>query len=94
MGAAGEALLTEGSITNIFVRGKEGGLATPPLSLGLLPGILRGSLIESGEAYEANVTLNDLAEGFFLGNALRGLVPAVLLPFRKGMMNDTPANPI
>ena len=94
LGAAGEALLTEGSITNIFVRGKEGGLATPPLGLGLLPGILRGSLIESGEAYEANVTLNDLAEGFFLGNALRGLVAAVLLPFRKGMMNDTPANPI
>ena len=75
-----DGLVTEGSWTNIFVRARDGTLLTPPLELGLLPGILRRSLLESGEAREAELTLDDLADGFLLGNALRGLVPARLLP--------------
>ena len=70
--------LTEGSFTNIFVAKGEI-LVTPPAALGLLPGVLRRSLIESGRAIEGDVTMNDLEHGFFIGNALRGLIPAKLL---------------
>ncbi|MWV26567.1 aminodeoxychorismate synthase component I [Aurantiacibacter rhizosphaerae] len=69
--------VTEGSWTNIFVE-RDGILLTPPLSAGLLPGILRRSLIEDGKAREAVLTLGDLEGGFFIGNALRGLMPATL----------------
>jgi para-aminobenzoate synthetase/4-amino-4-deoxychorismate lyase len=71
-------LVTEGSFTNIFVE-RAGKLLTPPAALGLLPGVLRRSLIESGRAEEAELTLDDLAGGFLIGNALRGLMPARLL---------------
>ena len=70
--------LTEGSFTNIFVpRGD--GLVTPPAALGLLPGVLRRSLLDSCRAVEGAVTMADLEQGFFIGNALRGLIPAKLL---------------
>ncbi|KUR73737.1 aminobenzoate synthetase [Novosphingobium fuchskuhlense] len=70
--------LTEGSFTNLFVpRGDV--LVTPPAVLGLLPGILRRSLLESGRAIEGDVTMADLEASFFIGNALRGLMPARLL---------------
>jgi para-aminobenzoate synthetase/4-amino-4-deoxychorismate lyase len=54
-------------------------LLTPPLSLGLLPGVLRAELIEKGRAVESHLRPADLAQGFFLGNSLRGLVPARLM---------------
>jgi para-aminobenzoate synthetase/4-amino-4-deoxychorismate lyase len=69
--------LTEGSFTSIFVE-RDGTLLTPPAELGLLPGILRGELLAGGQAREAELTLADLANGFFIGNALRGLIPARL----------------
>ena len=74
-----DGLLTEGSYTNVFVEGADGVLLTPPAALGLLPGVLRRSLIEADRAREANLTLDDLAGGFFVGNALRGLMKATLL---------------
>ena len=37
------------------------------------------ALRESGRAVEAELRLDDLADGFLIGNALRGLIPAVLL---------------
>lgn len=68
--------LCEGTITNLFLR-KDGRLHTPALSCGLLPGILRQSLLARGEAQEAVLTPADLEEGqIFCGNALRGLIPA------------------
>ncbi|XUU61569.1 aminodeoxychorismate synthase component I [Erythrobacter sp. HA6-11] len=73
-----DGLVTEGSYTNIFVRGEDGLLLTPPASLGLLPGVFRRSLVDSGEAREAELTLDDLASGFILGNAVRGLFEASL----------------
>jgi len=73
-----DGLLTEGCFTNLFVE-RGGKLLTPPASLGLLPGVLRRSLLEQGRAEEAELTLDDLKDGFLIGNALRGLVPAVLL---------------
>jgi para-aminobenzoate synthetase/4-amino-4-deoxychorismate lyase len=72
-----DGLLTEGSFTNLFVE-RDGTLLTPPAALGLLPGVLRRSLIEQGRAREADLTLNDLAGDFFIGNALRGLMKACL----------------
>ena len=73
-----DGMLTEGSFTNLFVE-RDGRLLTPPAALGLLPGVLRHSLIDSGRAVEAELTLADLAGSFLIGNALRGLTPARLL---------------
>jgi para-aminobenzoate synthetase/4-amino-4-deoxychorismate lyase len=73
-----DGLLTEGTFTNLFVE-KDGKLLTPPAALGLLPGVLRRSLIEQGRAVEAELRLSDLADGFLIGNARRGLLPARLL---------------
>jgi para-aminobenzoate synthetase/4-amino-4-deoxychorismate lyase len=74
-----DGLVTEGSWTSVFVDGAGGVLVTPPTSLGLLPGVLRGSLIAEGRAREGALTLDDLANGFWIGNALRGLMKAVLI---------------
>ena len=69
--------VTEGTITNVFIE-RDGILLTPPMTLGLLPGILRARLIAEGRAREEALTIADLESGFFLGNALRGLIPAIL----------------
>ena len=70
--------LTEGSRTNIFVD-RGGQLLTPPLTRGIMPGILRGKLIEEGRAEEGDLTAADLTDGFFIGNIVRGLIPAKLV---------------
>ena len=69
--------LTEGSFTNLFVE-RKGKLLTPPLTRGLLPGVLRERLIEQGSAEEADLTEADLIGGFLVGNSVRGLIPAIL----------------
>ena len=75
-----DGCVTEGSFTNIFVPSDEDDvLLTPPLEQGLLPGVLRRSLIESGKAREAAISLGDLARPFYIGNAVRGLMKARLL---------------
>jgi para-aminobenzoate synthetase/4-amino-4-deoxychorismate lyase len=71
-----EGYLTEGSFTALFVE-RDGVLVTPPLSRGLLPGVLRAELLATGRAVEGDLRPEDLAGGFLLGNALRGLVAAV-----------------
>ncbi|WP_294121259.1 aminodeoxychorismate synthase component I [Sphingomonas sp.] len=72
-----EGQLTEGSRTNIFVqRGDK--LLTPPLTRGIMPGILRAKLIEEGRAEEGDLTPEDLSQGFYIGNIVRGLIPAKL----------------
>jgi para-aminobenzoate synthetase/4-amino-4-deoxychorismate lyase len=75
----GDGFVTEGSWTSIFVDGPDGVLLTPPTTLGLLHGVLRAQLITEGRAREAELTLDDLAHGFWIGNALRGLMGAVLI---------------
>ena len=72
-----DGFLTEGSFTSIFVE-RGGRLVTPPLARGLLPGVLRARLLDEGKAEEGELRPADLADGFFLGNAVRGLVPARL----------------
>ncbi|HKY83064.1 MAG TPA: aminotransferase class IV [Sphingobium sp.] len=69
--------LTEGCFSSIFVeRGDK--LVTPPLSRGVLPGVLRRSLLDIGEAVEGDLRPRDLEQGFFIGNAARGMVAASL----------------
>jgi para-aminobenzoate synthetase / 4-amino-4-deoxychorismate lyase len=69
--------LTEGSFTTLFIE-NAGRLLTPPLASGLLPGTLRAELLATGKAEERLLTLADLdaAEAIFLGNSVRGLIPA------------------
>jgi para-aminobenzoate synthetase/4-amino-4-deoxychorismate lyase len=72
-----EGFLTEGSFTSLFVE-QDGLLSTPPLGRGVLPGVLRATLIDEGRAVERDLRVDDLADGFFIGNMARGLMPAVL----------------
>lgn len=72
-------MLCEGTITTLFVR-RGDVLLTPPLSAGVLPGILRQELLDNGTAQEANLTINDLnGAEVFVGNSLRGLIKAHLI---------------
>ncbi|KRE20781.1 hypothetical protein ASE66_08085 [Bosea sp. Root483D1] len=69
-----QGFVTETSRSTIFVE-RDGVLLTPPLEHGLLPGVLRRELIETGAARETPLRLHDLveAERWFVGNSLRGL---------------------
>ena len=69
----------EGTITNIFADFGEG-IVTPPTTCGLLPGILRAELLE-GDVRTEIIPFARLktAKRIFLGNSLRGLIPAVLV---------------
>lgn len=72
----GEA--SEGTITSLFADFGDG-LLTPPLASGCLPGILRAELLGSGRAREAVIRGEDLPRArLYMGNALRGLIPARL----------------
>jgi para-aminobenzoate synthetase/4-amino-4-deoxychorismate lyase len=74
-----DGLVTEGSFTCVFAEGPDGVLLTPPATLGLLPGVLREQLLAEGKARESELTVDDLAHGFWLGNAVRGLMRAELI---------------
>lgn len=72
--------LCEGTITSVFFDCGDG-LCTPPLTCGCLPGILRGALIAQGQVREAVLHAADLpGTRLFVGNSLRGLIPARLQP--------------
>ncbi|WP_245873143.1 aminotransferase class IV family protein [Albidovulum inexpectatum] len=71
--------VAEGTITNVFVDPGQG-LITPPLSCGCLPGILRGELLASRAAREGVIRPHELRGArLFVGNSLRGLIPARLV---------------
>ena len=72
----GDGYLTEGSFTSLFVDDGTGAMLTPPLARGLLPGVLRGRLLDEGRAREADLRPEDLRGGFRIGNAVRGLIRA------------------
>lgn len=66
----------EGTITTVFFD-RGAGLRTPPLASGLLPGVLRAEL----GCPEEILLAEDLPRvRLWTGNALRGLIPAVLVP--------------
>lgn len=63
----------DGTITTVFFD-RGAGMRTPPLSCGLLPGVLRAELAVPEEVLLAE----DLPRvRLWVGNALRGLIPAV-----------------
>lgn len=70
----------EGARSNVFVE-RDGLLLTPPATCGLLPGVMRRHLLESGRAVEQILTREDLyrAQRIFLANALRGMIPVSLI---------------
>ena len=70
----------EGARSNVFIE-RDGVLLTPPLSCGLLPGVMRRHLLESGRAVEQVLYKEDLlnASRVYLANALRGLIPVSVL---------------
>lgn len=83
--AAGELL--EGARSNVFVR-LNGQWYTPPLSLGILPGVMRAEVLAHPQRYlaadsvtEAVLSRVDVeqAEALALSNALRGVVSVRLL---------------
>jgi para-aminobenzoate synthetase/4-amino-4-deoxychorismate lyase len=71
--------LTEGGRSNVFLR-IGGGWHTPPLSCGVLPGVMRAVLLAdpAWQARESILTLQDLraADAVIVCNALRGALPA------------------
>jgi 4-amino-4-deoxychorismate lyase len=70
----------EGTITNIFAEAADGMLLTPPLTSGLLPGVLRAELIRERKARGEVLKLDDLRHRkLFVGNSLRGLIRAELV---------------
>ncbi|MEY3798821.1 MAG: hypothetical protein RLZZ406_122, partial [Pseudomonadota bacterium] len=76
-----QGFVTEGGRTSIFIKpqGRSEWL-TPPVSAGLLPGVMRATLLADPKlnAREANLTINDvsMADEIILTNALRGLIKA------------------
>ncbi|MEJ6710237.1 MAG: aminotransferase class IV [Amylibacter sp.] len=71
--------LCEGTITNFFVR-RGNVLLTPPVSAGVLPGVLRQEMLENGTAIEADLTPSDLdGADVYVGNSLRGLIKARMI---------------
>ncbi|HDR9505822.1 aminodeoxychorismate synthase component I [Burkholderia cepacia] len=73
--------VTEGGRSNLFVK-LDGQWVTPPLACGVLPGVMRGVLLDDRAfgATERVVTCDDLAraQALLLTNALRGALDAVL----------------
>ncbi len=72
--------VTESTIANIVAE-IEGANYTPPVSSGLLAGVLRGELIEAGTITERVITRGALARAsrIWLVNSLRGWIEATLI---------------
>ena len=73
--------VTEGSISNLFVR-QGNKLLTPSLSSGVLAGVLRRHILATDPTAEERVlTLSDLEQGdaTYIGNSLRGLRQVTIL---------------
>ncbi len=75
--------VTEGGRTSIFVRPQHSDeWLTPPLSAGVLPGVMRAAVLSNPalKTREANLTIADLmgANEIMLFNALRGMIKAHL----------------
>ena len=76
-----QGFVTEGGRTSIFVKPQGSSeWLTPPVSAGLLPGVMRAALLADPalNAREANLTINDvsMADEIMLSNALRGAIKA------------------
>jgi para-aminobenzoate synthetase/4-amino-4-deoxychorismate lyase len=72
--------VTETTIANLVIE-KNGRLVTPPVACGLLPGVFRGHLLQTGQVGEEIVSVEDLRRcpRLFAVNSLRKWLPAVLV---------------
>ncbi|RPI63956.1 MAG: aminodeoxychorismate synthase component I [Planctomycetaceae bacterium] len=72
--------VTETTIANIVVE-IAGRLYTPPLECGLLGGVFRAHLLETGQVSERIITVEDLqtADRIFAINSVRKWMPAILI---------------
>jgi 4-amino-4-deoxychorismate lyase len=69
----------EGTITSVFLDDGSGQFRTPPVSCGLLAGVLRTDLICNRRARVGRISPDDLDRGtLYVGNSLRGLIRARL----------------
>ena len=78
-----QGFVTEGGRSSIFIQPKGSNeWLTPPLSAGVLPGVMRQSVLTDPQwnANQAMITATDLVDAnrIMICNALRGTVPAVL----------------
>jgi para-aminobenzoate synthetase/4-amino-4-deoxychorismate lyase len=78
-----QGFVTEGGRSSIFIQPKGSSeWLTPPLSAGVLPGVMRQSLLDDPQwnTHQATITTADLvdADRILVCNALRGALPAVL----------------
>jgi para-aminobenzoate synthetase/4-amino-4-deoxychorismate lyase len=76
-----QGFVTEGGRSSLFIKPQNSPeWLTPPLSAGLLPGVMRASLLADPRmnAREANLTIADvsMADEIILSNALRGAIKA------------------
>ena len=73
--------ITEGTDANIVVD-VDGRRVTPPVECGLLPGVMRGALLDAGEISEARVTIDQLrdASAVWLINSVRGWMTVAMVP--------------
>lgn len=85
-GAWDVLLLNDRGELTEFTRGTlvlelDGEHVTPPLDAGLLPGCLRGELLETGQIRERTLRAADLerADGVWFVNSLRGWVPVAIM---------------
>ncbi len=70
----------EGTITSVFLEDSADLPRTPPISSGLLAGVLRTELICQRKARVGRIRLDDLRDRpLYVGNSLRGLIRAQLL---------------
>lgn len=71
--------VTESTRANVVAR-IDGGLVTPPVDCGLLPGTFRQWMLENSLARERPITVQELleAEMVFLVNSVRGMYPVVV----------------
>jgi para-aminobenzoate synthetase / 4-amino-4-deoxychorismate lyase len=71
--------ITEGSISNIFIE-RNGALITPPVTCGLLKGVMRDTVMGGrGNVAEEVITLEDLVscDAVYISNSVRGMRKAI-----------------
>ena len=74
-----QGFVTEGGRSSVFIKSEDRWL-TPPISAGLLPGVMRSIILNNPawNAHEANLSIDEIlnAKEIMLSNALRGPIPA------------------
>lgn len=91
-----EGRLCEGSYTNLFIE-KNGRIVTPPLSEGVLPGVMRAHLIQYAkkQGFPIDIvrcpqSILDSADRVYVTNALMGIMPVRAVQNKSYRLSPTP----